>query len=564
MKDNPVTIVKNGKLVNIGEDNLCRNDIVVLQTGDIVPADLKLIEAVGLEVDEFDLTGEIMPVVKKANDSDAVIYMGSKILKGTGKGIVVATDEQTEYGKIIKQTWEQNKTYGFQFIKKKYFILVALLLTPFVIQFTQSQNPILIILFCFLMSGIFILLQNDGFFKYLLISNEMKNFERLNIQIRDARVLEYMNKIDIICFDKTGVLTTRQMDVKNIYFADGMLHANNVLKKERTSYLIKIACALCNDVLFFEKIDLANPIDKALISFAEKNGINIKEIILQSKRIYDKPFDSENRYMACGYELKDKEVYYFAKGDPDIIIRMCNNYITKSGTVKKMDSDFWFFNKSNIDAINQKRGTAIALAYTSDIFNKSPKEYTFLCLLQLENSLQQGARAIIRKITEKRIRSIMLTGDRIETAVKVSEDCGIMKDSKVYLTGRTIERMTLSEVARQSDYCSVFTRLLPSQKGVIIRLLQQKGYRVAMVGDGPNDGIALKVADIGISFAENSSSAARGLSKILINDMADLLRLVEGANKINRIAKYIKLLRILIITASLIGLYVWVLNSIIL
>lgn len=289
-----------------------------------------------MKVDEFDLTGEIMPVVKKADDSDVMIYMGSRIINGAGKGIVVATGEQTEYGRILKQTWEQNETYRFHIIKKKYLILVSLLLPAFVINLVQSQNFILVIVFYLLLSIILILLQNNELFSYLLINNEIKNNKRFRIQIRDARALECMNQIDIMCFDKTGVLTTRQMDVKNIYFADGMLHADKVLNnKERASHLIKIACALCNDVLFFEKIDLANPIDKALISFAEKNGINVKEILLQSKRI----------------------------------------------------------------------------------------------------------------------------------AVKVSENCGIIKNSKAYSVGRTIERMTLSEVARQSDYCSVFARLLPSQKG---------------------------------------------------------------------------------------------------
>jgi P-type Ca2+ transporter type 2C len=155
----------------------------------------------------------------------------------------------------------------------------------------------------------------------------------------------------------------------------------------------------------------------------------------------------------------------------------------------------------------------------------------------------------------------LLTGDRAETAVRISADSGITKNSRIFLTGRTMDRMDLAEVARQAKYCSVFARLLPSQKGVLIRLLQQKGHRVAMVGDGPNDGIALKAADIGISFVENSSPIARRLSKILINELADLLRLIEGAQRIKRRAKHLKLLRILILVVSMLSLYLWVFNS---
>lgn len=346
------------------------------------------------------------------------------------------------------------------------------------------------------------------------------------------------------------------MDVKGIYYAGGLPYVVNALKKDRTSQLIKFACALCNDVVFYEKIEQANSVDKALITFAVKNGIDLKELLLHSNRIYDKPFDSENRHMVCGYELKDLGVCYFVKGDPDVVLRMCDSYLTQSGN-KKIDLDFWFLNNNNIGSINKRGNTAIALAYVSGISDTPmpSQKYTFLCILELENSLQHEAREIIKKITARRIRSIMLTGDRAETAENISKQCGITKGSEGCLTGRVIERMALSEVSRQSVHCSVFARLLPSQKGVIIRLFQQKGYRVVMIGDGPNDAIALNVADIGISFTKNSSPIARRLSKILIAELSDLLRLIEGTNRISKTLKYLKLFRILILTMILFYLY---------
>jgi Ca2+-transporting ATPase len=179
----------------------------------------------------------------------------------------------------------------------------------------------------------------------------------------------------------------------------------------------------------------------------------------------------------------------------------------------------------------------------------------------LENSLQPGARGIIKGVKEKGIRSILLTGDRAKTAIRVSEECGITQDSQACLTGGMIDGMESSEVARQSTYCSVFARLKPSQKGVLIRLLQQRGHRIAMVGDGPNDGIALKVADIGISYVINSSPIARRLSTILINDLADLLRLIEGANRVKRRAEQLIFIRILIIAVSLLSIYMWIFAS---
>jgi len=563
MNDNFVTIVKDGKLINTDEDNLLKDDLVVLQAGDIIPADLKLVEARGLEIDEFELRGEIMPVIKKVDDEDVMLYMGTRVIRGTGKGIVIATGKQTEYGKVLKQEWEHNKPHELKIFKTRYLILVGLLLPAFIIHLERSNNDIWAVAFYFLWSVILILLQNNELVQYILVSNELKKLGRFNIQIRDVRALEWMHKIDLMCFDKTGVLTTRQMDVKNIYFADRILNAGATLH-DRTEgsvfHLVKIACALCNDVQFYEKIDLANPVDKALMSFAVINGINVTDILSQYQRVYDAPFDSENRYMACGFKRDDQDVY-FLKGDPEVVLTMCSHYMTTTGAKKKIDWEFLTFNSSNIDAISKDGDTAIALAYTYDIFGRSPSEYTFLSLFQLENSIQAGAREIIRFFTEKGIRSMLLTGDRAKTAVRISEECGITKDSQACLTGRMINQMESSEVIRQSSYCSVFARLIPSQKGVLIRLLQEKGHCVAMVGDGPNDGIALKVADIGISFLKNSSPIARRLSKILINDLADLLRLIEGSHRIKRRAEHLHFFRFLIIAASLLSIYLWIFAS---
>ena len=560
MTGNLVTIVRDGKLVNIDEDNLSKHDMVVLQTADIVPADLKLVEANGLEVDEFDITGELLPVLKRVG-VDVIIYMGSRIIRGTGKGVVVATGGQTEFGKILSQSVEQNRTYKFQFIEKKYLGLVLLLLPAFIIQVTQSNNAIGVITLYLLLSFFLILLQNNELFKYLSVSSELNSLRSFNIQIRDTIALERMSHVDILCLDKTGVLTTRQMEVKNIHLAGGISNADDLSTiAESAFHWIKIACALCNDVLFFEKLELANPIDKALISFAIKEGVDARELFLRSKRIYDKPFDSENRYMICGFELDDKE-QFFAKGDPGVILGMCDRYMTATGDRKKMDFEFLGLNLSSMQAINRSGDTAIALAYTTDTFDITSKNYTFLCLLQLKNPLQPGVRETVKSVTEKGIRSILLTGDRAETAGRVAKECSITKASTMVLTGGTIERMELKEVARQASYCSVFARLIPSQKGVLIRLLQQKGHFVGMVGDGLNDGIALKAADVGISFLKNSSPVARRFSKILINDLTDLLRLFEGAERIKWRIGQLRSLRIFMIVSLLLSSYMWIFMS---
>lgn len=557
---NLVTIVRDGKLVNMDEESLCKDDIVVLQTADIVPADLNLIEAHGLEVDEFDITGELLPVLKRVEE-DENLYMGSRIIKGTGKGVVLATGEQTEFGKVLNQSWEQNHPYQIRFFEKKYLSLVLLLLPPFMIQVATSNHIAGVIVFYLLLAVILVLLQNYELFRYILVSYEGKNLERSKIQIRDIKTLERISRMDILCFDKTGVLTTREMDVKHIHLAGTTLNIDEVSTIDKSLLRwMKMACALCNDVLFFEKLELANPIDKALITFALKKEMDVRELFLRSKRIYDQPFDSENRYMVCGFDLAGRD-QYFAKGDPGVILRMCSQYMTVTGDKKKMDGEFWRMNLLNMQAVNQSSDTVIALAYTTDTSDNVPNNFTFLCLLQLENPLQPGVRETIKEITKKGIKSYLFTGDRAETAGKIAEKCGITQDAMMVLTGGTIARMALREVARQSSFCSVFARLIPSQKGILIRLLQEKGHCVGMVGDGVNDGIALRVADVGISFQKNSSPIARRFSKILIHNLTDLLRLIESAERIKWRVERLKALRTFVIAFLLLSLYLWIVIS---
>jgi Ca2+-transporting ATPase len=258
--------------------------------------------------------------------------------------------------------------------------------------------------------------------------------------------------------------------------------------------------------------------------------------------------------MVCGFELDGKEIY-FAKGDPEIILRMCESYVTGSGVRKKVDIEFWSSTNQKTHSINQKGDVAIALAYSHSTSEIPPLHYTFLCLLQLENPVKPGVPRVVKNLKEKEIRTVILTGDRPETAMKIAGEIRMDNKSNYCLTGKSIAKMKLSEIARQSDHVSVFARLSPSQKAILIMLLQQRNNSVAMVGDGANDTVALKVADVGISFVENSSPLAKRVSKILINDSADLLTIIQSARRIKWRVKYLMLFRVIILMSMLLILY---------
>jgi Ca2+-transporting ATPase len=175
-------------------------------------------------------------------------------------------------------------------------------------------------------------------------------------------------------------------------------------------------------------------------------------------------------------------------------------------------------------------------------------------LFRLDNPLKPDAKAVLRELSEKGIRNVVFTGDRTETALRIGVETGIENAAEFYLTGRDIEKMPLSEVAKQCEYISVFTRLSPSQKGIITRSFQQRGHRVAVIGDGTNDVIALKSADVGISFVERSSPMAKRVAKILINDLTDILRVMETARHAHRQVGFIAACITLIFLMLLFGL----------
>lgn len=554
MTGNLVTVERNGRLINIEEDQLRKNDVVILQTGELAPADIRLTETSGIEADEFELTGEINPVVKKTGD---LIRIGTKILKGKARGTVVATGEETEYGNVLKQTLEERKTYPFKLFKSSYLVPVLLLLPALIFKLSDSQHPAAVILEYVCLSVALILLQNGDLFRQTLFSREVRKLERLKIEVRDPETMETLQKIDTVCFDKTGVLTTRFMNVKNIYSTEKKIRLEELAKKSRLASLIKTGCALCNDILFYEKIETATAVDKALISFSKKCGVDVHDLFQSAKRVYDMPFNSGNRYMSCGFRLDSGETVYFAKGDPEVILDRCSRALTASGMETPIDGRALLACKSNAKKINREGGTVLALAFTTETSDGVPADYVFLCLLEFENALQSGATEVVNRLKNQGIRCIILTGDRDETAVKIGENCGITEDSAAFLPGLEIEKMALDEVARQSDYCSIFSRLMPSQKGIVVRLLRQRHHTVAMIGDGPNDGIALEVADVGISFQENSSPIARRLADILIRKLPDVLRLLEGADRAKREVAAAGIFRAFLTTAILLSQYGW-------
>jgi len=559
-----VTVIREGAPCHIHENDLRKGDLVLIHTGDLIPADLKLTEARSLEVDEFDITGELIPVNKTISNEDVFLYMGSRVICGSAKGIVIALGNETEYGRILLQQSTPDIFHLKKIIHRDKLTILLLFIPAFIISILLTQKFIVTI-FDFLLIGIAsFFLQYDPLFQYVFFNHAQTLIEKNNILIRNFDLFRIMDHVDIICFDKTGVLTTRNIEVAKLFLDAPLIgiSARDQNIENDIPVLIKTACSLCTDTSYFEKKDFANPVDHALLSFAQKSGTNLEDVLQKYQRIYDFPFNSENRYMACGFQTENQAKWYFMKGDPDIVLNKCKYYYSKNG--EKININFGFQSeiKAITKSISQKGDTAIALAVAEMKSSTDTLQYSFLCLVQLENSLQEGAKEVVQKAIEKGIRPILLTGDKQQAAIKIAHECGIATKSSLALNGNVVERMALDEVGRQSEYCSVFSRLMPSQKGIIIRQLQNRGHRVAMIGDGPNDGIALRVANIGISFTTNSSPIATQYSSVLLSRLSDLTIFIDIVSRTLKTAMRIKLLREFALLMLLLAVYFNIFNKI--
>jgi magnesium-transporting ATPase (P-type) len=569
VSENIVTVVRDGKPVNIDEDDLRMGDTLLIQAGDLVPADLRLTQARGLEVDEWELTGEILPVAKRPGsdvDGDvdgnaARVYRGSRVTRGEGSGVVIATGADTEYAQCLLPPWERTPYARPLLLRRQSLVVLLPLLPPLGLAVAVYGWDARLLLLAAVLAVVVVLLENSDLFAHLMLMREARAIARSGIRLRDAAILETVERLNVACLDKTGVMTARDLSVKRIYLADAAPDLAYFAGEEELAKLVRLGCALCNDVVYAARVDLANPVDQALIRFAGTHGADIGAAHQEYRRVYDKPFDSEARYMACGFAAGDSKLY-FAKGDPDVVLQLCQAYATAAGRAdNQADFEFWLAAKAHAAEISRSGDVAIALAYArrgAASAEDPPAAYTFLGLLHLENPLQPSVPGVLRALRGEGIRPLMLTGDRPETALKIGHEAGLAVGEKHALTGKQLAHMAAADIAHQAMYVTIFARLLPAQKGVLVRLLQQKGKVVAMVGDGANDTVALAVADVGIAFLHEGSPLARRVAPILINDLADVATVVRGARRMRRNVDELAVLRAIVLLALFLSLYGWV------
>jgi Ca2+-transporting ATPase len=567
MAAHTATVLRDGQPGMTPASELVPGDLVVLEAGRVIPADIRLIETAHLKVEEAALTGESVPVEKHAEvltdedlplgDRKNMVYKGTFVTYGRGAGIVAETAMKTEFGKIaaMLQDEEEVKTplqkrmaaFG-QILAAAILAICAIVLG---IGLLRGEPPMLMLLTAISLAVAAI---PEALPAVITISLALgaKKLIKLKALIRKLPAVETLGSVTYICSDKTGTLTLNKMTVEELFINGGIVHTVDFTagkNKENADYVLMTALALSNDAQAGngDKI-LGDPTETALFSIARKKGFDKQNLEKTHRRVAEIPFDSERKSMTTFHEWNDSFVA-FTKGAVDVLIEKSINMITPEGLIP--------VNHNNIQQVNESmaadglRVLCIAMRKWDNIpGDMSPehveKELTIVGLIGMIDPPREEAGKAVSMCTAAGIKTVMITGDHPATARTIARKLGILDgDGRAIITGQELEKLSMEEFEERVEHIRVYARVAPEQKLKIVKALQDRGQYVAMTGDGVNDAPALKRADIGIAMGITGTDVSKEAAHMILLDdnFASIVNAVKEGRKIyDNIRKFIKYL----------------------
>jgi P-type Ca2+ transporter type 2C len=582
-------VFRNGQITNIPAREIVVGDIVLLEEGDIVPADLRLFEVSGMQVDESSLTGESLPSKKNQEDLGSGIpitdqknmaFMGCMVVYGEGKGVVANTGMRTEFGKIadtIQSIQDTETPLQKKFGKMAQQIGIAVMsLVALVFLFgVFSLKMDFVKLFIFSLS-LAVAAVPSALPAIVTVSLGLgaKRLAKKNMIIKQLPAAESLGAVTMICTDKTGTLTQNQMTIIKMYMNGNIVDVSGVgyspygnfttddnghpkaVRLDNYSMLFKTGF-FCNDAQLEHKKDtdtwsiIGDSTEGSLLVLAKKAEMDSDDLRKKYSKVKEFPFDSNRKLMSVVYKnAMSKKNEAFVKGAPDVIIKLCTKILV-NGKIKTLTPK----EKSKILSINNGFADdalrVLGLAYKDaskikdyEVSNVE-KDLVFLGLVGMMDPPREGVRQAIEHCREAGIGVIMITGDHPKTAMAVARNISLFKDGDKVLTGIELDQMSDEELEGNIANIRIIARALPIQKTRIVDVLQKKGHIVAMTGDGVNDAPALKKADIGIAMGISGTDVSKEVAKaILVDDHFTTIvnGIVEGRNIYDKIIKSTKYL----------------------
>ena len=565
-------ILRNGNVEVIPSNNVVPGDIVILETGDVIPADLRLIESSNLKVEEASLTGESVPVEKDSNitfDEDVSLgdrvnmaYSSTIVSYGRGKGVVVGTGHDTEIGKIATmiQTYDNEPTPLQRKLNQlgKFLGIVVIVVCLVVFGLGLYQGRDVLSMFMTSISlAVAAIPEGLAAIVTIVLALGMNRMVERNAIVKKLLSVETLGTTTYICSDKTGTLTQNEMTVVKVYTDDKIIDVSgigyepkgkftmdgveveNVTGSVNINTLLSIG-TLCSDARLTETDDgykiLGDPTEGALVTLAEKAGIRQEEINQKYPRIEELPFDSDRKMMTTFHEnFIPGKVVSFTKGAPDILISKSSS-IYLNGEIVPFTEDL----KKKVLDVNSKfsREALRVLAMAFRQYDSLPNEITtetiennliFVGLVGMIDPPREEAKEAIKKCKNAGIKTVMITGDYKETAFAIAKQLGMADHESQAMMGQELDNLTDEELREVVKEKRVYARVSPEHKVRIVDALKKNGEIAAMTGDGVNDALALKKADIGISMGITGTDVAKNTAEVILTDdnFASIVAAVE-------------------------------------
>lgn len=584
-----ITVLRGGREEEIPSKELVPGDILLLEAGDKIPADARLIETHSLKCDEAPLTGESFPVGKdikalpenvRVNDRKNMVFTGTTVTYGRGKAVVAFTGMNTEFGKIAeevttvetektpleKRTEEIGRWLGIISLGICFFVAAVSVVREIVGGGRIDFSFIVTMVMFAVALAVAAVPEALAAIVTGALAIGMHQMAKRNALVRKMPAVETLGCTTIICSDKTGTLTKGEMTVRKIftsgkeievtgvgYVPEGELRGPDIANPTQLQslQLLLKGGLLCNDALLEDREGKwtikGDPTEGALVVAAVKSGMHATEMRLENPRIEEIPFSSERKRMTTFHEMADGKKTAFVKGAPEIVLQRCS-YMMEEGGIRDLSETA----KAQILKQNEEMAQA-ALRVLGFAYRECPdpvewteehleRDLVFLGLTGMMDPPREEAIEATKVCKQVGIRPIMITGDHKLTAVAIAKEIGIYKEGDRVLTGEELEKIPDVEFEKIVNQVTVYARVSPMDKLKIVKAWKQKGEVVAMTGDGVNDAPALKHADIGIAMGITGTEVTKESADMVLSDdnFATIVKAIERGRWIyDNIKKYL-------------------------
>ncbi len=534
-------VIRDGKVTEIPGRELTIGDVIILEAGDCIGADARIIEGASLKCAESALTGESLPVEKDADpiegevplgDRKNMVFSGSFVTYGRANAVVTAIGSDTEMGKIatlLKSAKEKKTPLQLTldaFGQKLTIIILILCAVLFAVSvFIRHENIMNAFLFAIALA-VAAIPEALSSIVTIVLSLGTTKMAKENAIIRKLQAVEGLGSVSVICSDKTGTLTQNKMTVKKIYTNGKIMDASGADFGHYFQEPLLRCALLCSDATVDEDNEVGDPTETALVRLGQNYGISEMEVRKTYPRVGELPFDSDRKMMSTVNKNKDGLVMV-TKGAVDVMLKRCIISESENAEIERINEEF---SREGLRVL----AFAVKGVENGDITLEDENGLTFLGLIAMMDPPREESRGAVSECIRMGIRPVMITGDHKITASAIAKEIGILTEDTIAVEGAEIEKMTDEELVDFVPKVSVYARVSPEHKIRIVRAWQERGCLVAMTGDGVNDAPALKQADIGVAMGITGTEVSKDAAGMILTDdnFATIVKAVRNGRNI--------------------------------